>query len=269
MEPFYVNERLRSLAADGDTFIFHPHTARTAGRTFRERVLSPVYGAQHVYCRQHVADVKPWKKLGDDDLRGFRAYTDLTIFEEIGLKRPLVCMAVLRHPVYRAVSLYWFVRRKKDHRHYAQAQRYPLEEFYRIASDENPAYFRDLQCRRICGQPDVNVALKTIAARYIGVGFTHNLGEFVGAMGALFGWPSIALEAPPPDAQRYDAQISPGFRDMVLKENAHDMALFDAAANGLKLEPATAPAAWSRLRNDSAVALAKIRTKLSRLASRR
>ena len=40
MNNFFFNKDLLPLARDKSTFLFHPHTARTGGRTFREKVLS-------------------------------------------------------------------------------------------------------------------------------------------------------------------------------------------------------------------------------------
>ena len=232
MERFFFNQDLLPLARDKSTFLFHPHTARTGGRTFREKVLSQVYGAERVYCRQHVPDVKPWKILTGADLRDFNAYTDLTNFVPLHLSRPLVGVALLRDPLYRAVSLYWFIRRKKDHRHYAHAQQYGLEDFYHVAPADNPVYFNNVQCRRICGTPDAAQALASLPTHYIAAGFTNHLADFTRELSAAFGWPALELETKTADNSRYDAQITPSFRKLILSQNAHDRAMYDAVVAG-------------------------------------
>lgn len=240
MNPYFLNSTLVPAARDAVALIVHPHTQRTGGNTIRRRVLESVYGRSRVYNDFNVAQAKKWPDLTDTDLDGFRAFTGHFDFRDNGLKRPVFPIAVLRHPVYRAVSLYHFIAKKDTHRHHELARQCGLEEFYRRASAETPGYFRELQCRRICSHPDARMALNFINTRYLGVAFTEHLDQFVSILGAALEWPKVAADSMPPDADRYDAEVTPSFRALVLEQNAEDLALYEAVANG------TAPFALNR-----------------------
>jgi hypothetical protein len=233
LEKFFINTPLIPLARNPHTLLVYPHTPRTGGVTMRKRVLAPMYGEDKVYNRHYTPNAAKWSRLTESELQGYRAYTDLYHTGNIGLMRPCVFIATLRHPVYRAVSLYHFVRRKTTHRHHALAMELPLEEFYPRASAHAPRYYRDLQCHRIAGRADAAHALEIIHRNYIGVGLTNDLADFVRALGAIFGWPELGIESRGRDAERYDSQVTPAFRDMVLRENEHDMILYETVANGL------------------------------------
>ena len=246
MGTFFINPKLAAGARDEAALIVHPHAQRTGGNTLRNHILSAALGKERVYCRTRNGAVK-WRKLGDRDVEGFKAVTDHFDFTANAVTRPLLPVAVLRHPLYRAVSLYHFVRRKERHREHKLGEAMGLEEFYRTASELNPRYYRNLQCRRICGVDDARVALERIEARFLAVGFTEHLGEFAGALGAVMGWPSLVIEAGESDAARYEPEITPGFRDAVLKDNAEDLALYETMRAGPPYTlPRRAPAQEAR-----------------------
>ncbi len=224
----FINDRLGDLANRKDALLVYPHTPRTGGGTIRRLVLVPVYGKNHVYHVHYVRNAKPWRALTDEDLRGYRAYTGVKDYKRIDISRPCILIGILRHPLYRAVSLYHYVKKKPDHRQYELAQRTGMDEFYLRASEEMPQYYRNLQCKRICGQPDADHALKRIRSSYFAVGFTNHLAAFVQSLGRELGWRPLAIETLPQDSDRYEAQISDAFREMVLRENAEDLALYDA-----------------------------------------
>jgi hypothetical protein len=263
VQKFFINERLLPLAQDPDTLIVYPHTPRTGGVAIRKDVLARVFGEDKVYNRHYTPDAVRWKCLTERELESFRAYTELYFCRDIGLKRPTAFIAVLRHPVYRAVSLYRFVKRKETHRDHALAVTYPLEEFYRRASAAAPQYYRNAQCHRIVGRMDAHRALDLIHEKYIAVGLTNHLADFALELCRIFDWPRIELERKTPDAAQYDAQITPAFRDMVLAENDQDLRLYEAVANGLAQRDASPqPGAFSA---EVARRMAVLRARLTRL----
>lgn len=230
-QPF-INARLLPGAADPDALIMHPHIQRTGGGAFRKRVLVPVLGSDRIYGRPFLRQVKPWKALSDGDLVPYRAYMDFSDYRDIGLTRPVLPVALLRHPLYRAVSLYHYVKRKDDHPHHGLANALELFPFYVRASRDNPNYYRNLQSRRICGHADSHRAVDMIGEKYLAVGFTGEFGAFVSALCAACGWPALEMPGRAPDEARYAAEITPEFRDIVLRENAEDLALYEIMAAG-------------------------------------
>ena len=237
MATCFINERLVPVARRSDVLIVHPHCQRTGGGTFRNRVLLPMFGKDKVYARLFVPGAKRWSRLSEAELAPYRAYTDLHNFVDLGLSRPHVAVALVRDPVYRAISLYHFVRRTSGHRHQALALRFGLEEFYARASSATPTYFRNVQCRRICGFGDARRAVAFLNARYIGAGFANELGDFVKNLCGVFGWPEIDLKPKSPDTERYAAEATPRFRAMVAADNAEDQALFEILSAGPPFAP--------------------------------
>jgi hypothetical protein len=229
---FFINDRLIPVARQENVLVVHPHAQRTGGGAFRNRVLVPVFGEDRVYAKLFVPDGRRWSRLTDADLATYRAYTDLHNFTDIGLKRAYICVALLRDPLYRAFSLYQYAKGTPDHRHHALAARSDAEEFYRRASPRDPTWFRNVQCRRICGFGSARRALEFIQSRYIGVGFTDELGEFVHALCAAMAWPDIMLKSRGRDEARYGAEVSARFRAMVLADNREDQLLFEIMSSG-------------------------------------
>jgi hypothetical protein len=121
--------------------------------------------------------------------------------------------------------------------------RAPLEEFYRRASEENPDYFQNLQCRRICRRADAKLAVETLKEHFVGVGFTSRLPSFVSEIGEALGWPEMRLRAVPPDEERYAAVATPALRDMVLDQNREDLALVETMEKGPPYAPP--PRSWN------------------------
>jgi hypothetical protein len=229
---FFLNDKLAGRAGDANALIVHPHAQRTGGNTIRRLVLEQVYGRDGVYSRMYKKNPVIWKDITDAELAGMRAFADHFDFRENKVTRPLLPIAVLRHPLYRAVSLYHFVKRKKKHKDNALAANNDMETFYILASEKNPRYYRNLQCRRICNVEDARVALETLDAKFLGVGFTENLRDFVGALGGLLRWPTLDVSDAEPDAERYEPEITQSFRERVLADNAEDLVLFETMRNG-------------------------------------
>jgi hypothetical protein len=229
---FFINDKIAAGAGDEDALLVHPHAQRTGGNTLRRLVLEKVYGRESVYSRMYKKEPVIWKDITDSELQGIRAFADHFDFRDNKVTRPLLPIAVLRHPLYRAVSLYHFVARKKKHKDHALAHDNDLETFYRLASERNPRYYCNLQCRRICNVEDARVALETLDAKFLGVGFTEHLHEFVGALGGLLGWPVLDVRDAESDAARYDPLITPSFRERVLADNAEDLVLYETMRNG-------------------------------------
>ncbi|HWA91791.1 MAG TPA: hypothetical protein VG889_17265 [Rhizomicrobium sp.] len=235
MDNYFLNPKVLPRASDPDALILHPHAQRTGGNTMRNHVLSAALGEERVYCRKRNGAVK-WRELTAKDVAGFKAVTDHFDFRDnpkIG--RPLLPIAVLRHPLYRAVSIYHFVRRKKTHREHAMACALELEPFYEKASLIYPRYYRNLQCRRVCGVDDARIALEWIDEKFLGVGFTEHLGDFANALAGAMGWRALEIEEGEPDAARYEAEITPSFRERVLGDNAEDLLLWETMVKGAPL----------------------------------
>jgi hypothetical protein len=235
--------------------------------------LAAGFGRDRVYSRMFRGEFKPWAKITDEDLNGYRAYTDLSNYCDLPLSRPCLPIALLRDPVHRAVSLYYFVRRKQAHEFHRLAMDSSVQEFYRVGSSMNPVYFRNLQTTRICGVPDAKIALEFILTRYLAVGFTAHIDEFVQVLSRILALSDVHVDLRP-HADRHEKEITPQFRDMVLSQNEEDRLLFEAMMRGAPYRIPTQPMAReitkrARRVRDRGLALARgAQRRIVRLASR-
>lgn len=230
----FINPKLVALARRDDTLIVFPHAQRTGGKVLRDSVLAAAYGKDRIYSvSSRGTGSKLWRDVTAGDLKGFRVYTGASNFADLDKSRPCVFLALLRHPLYRVISLYNYCRKRTDHRLYELATRLPLEDFYREASKVYPIYLRNTQCLRICGKPSASKARRTLEEKYLGAGLSRDIAGFAKALGEALGWPPIPVDSIAPDEERYADLITPGFRDIVLRESAEDLKLFEALSTGV------------------------------------
>lgn len=228
----FINERLAPLASRDNVLIVFPHVPRTGGKAIVKHVLVPRFGEARIYHSNRIPSPKRWNRLTDRDLAEYAAYTSMDNFSANRVSRLLLPIAILRHPVYRAISLYHYTRRKEDHPDRGLARKLDMEEFFYRASRRNRRYYCEAQCLRICNKPDARLALEFVKSRYFAVGLTQELPDFARMLARQLGGPEPEIVARPTDAERYDAQITSRFRDIVLESNREDLALFDAISRG-------------------------------------
>jgi hypothetical protein len=229
---YFINEKLIPLARDPATLLVFPHAQRTGGRTMRSKVLVGLFGEKLVYNSHYLPETKEWYELTDEDIAPFRAYVDIFNFSEPNFTRPFVLLGLIRHPLYRAVSYYFYVRQRAKHTQHELAKQTTMEEYFRQGSALKAKYHSNVQCMRICGQADTDAAINLIRRRYVGVGLTGKVGLYIAALGERLGWPRLNLEKLPPDEERYGKLITPEYRDMVLALNQADLQLYEALTEG-------------------------------------
>jgi hypothetical protein len=232
VQHYFINEKLLPLARDPETLLVYPHAQRTGGRTMRSKVLVGLFGEQGVYNNHYMPETKEWYDLTDEDITGFRAYTDIFNYSEPKFLRPFVLIGTLRNPIYRAVSFYFYVRGRTKHTQHALANQTTMEEYFRQGSALKAKYHSNVQCMRICGRPDADFAIDLIRSRYVGLCLTNRIGTFVAALGERLGWPPLNIQTVAPDEDRYAKLITPEYREMVLALNTEDQKLYEALTEG-------------------------------------
>jgi hypothetical protein len=228
----FINPALVDLARQDDSLIVFPHTQRTGGKALRDQILCKVYGLERVYSGSRGTGDKTWQTVTGADLAAFKVFTGPSNYADLDKGRPTVFISLVRHPLYRAVSLYHYCRKHVHHRLHEIANRCTLEEFYPEAARVYPVYLRNTQCLRIAGKTNARRAQETILGKYLGIGFTDNVHEFGNALGAVLGWPPFPPHPVEPDAERYDRQITSRFRNKVLSDSAKDLKLYEWLVSG-------------------------------------
>lgn len=227
MTQVFVNPAIAQQVPDmEDPLIVFFHAQRTGGSRFRH-VLAEIYGQDHVYATQWIDDFKHWKDLTPAELDEFRAFAGHSNYEPIGMVRPCLMVSLLRHPVYRAMSLYFYCQTKDGHALREMANSLDMFSFYREASSWKPHYFQEVQCRRISGVRKADAAIEMIHSSYLAIGSVEALPEFIGGVGDALRWPSVDVSAIPADSERYSQHWSDDFAEMVLDGNMEDMRLYE------------------------------------------
>lgn len=178
--------RHKWLATASDPLIAFFHSQRTAGTTIKEAFKAEC-GVPEVYYQRTVDDFLKWRDLSDDRLSGkrvFAAHDNYTRNDSV--TRPLFLFSVVRDPVDRAISLYYYLRNREEHRLHGPALENDVNAFYRVAADIAHEYVANTQCRRVCGQPDFDTARKTILEEFALVAPYDNVDKAMHCVGEFF-----------------------------------------------------------------------------------
>lgn len=182
-----------------------------------------------------------WRQFGKRPAAFRINVTCLTGHMPWGLHRfvdyPWTYATMLRHPVDRVVSLYWFVRCFSKHRYHRAAQKMGLADFATSGAfaDLDNGMTRFLSGRRECGslkgrRPVDDTDLKLAMGHLAGmsaVGFVETFDASLGQMADRFGWEHVDCErkmvgkkhTPPTEEQR----------GAIARHNRFDMALYEYA----------------------------------------
>lgn len=216
-----------SLVDDRNSLLAFFHAQRTGGSNFKS-MLRSAYGDASVYSQQTVAEYAHWKLLSEADLAGYKVFAGHSDYvKKTEFSRRIGLFSILRDPLYRAASLHAYCRSKEGHALQSLALSNNMLSFYREGVKLKPSYFSNVQCKRICGVADADLAIAHIDSYYAAVGFTERLQEFTRFLIERFGWGCEALSESTPDALRYRGMICDDFKEIVYLSNVEDVKLFD------------------------------------------
>jgi hypothetical protein len=152
------------------------------------------------------------------------------------LPREANYITVLREPVERVISDYYFARRFKGHRNHRAALRMTFEEYYREKHEHN------LQSRILAG-PDSDelfpskcdaailaAAKESLASQFVVVGLTERFDETLALLKVVLGWKVKRYRSfRVADNRIAKEQIAPGTLALIREWERFDIALYDYA----------------------------------------
>jgi hypothetical protein len=214
-----------------DALVVFLHISKTAGMSLR-RLLFDVYGVDRVLELPYMST----KFIKDIDLSNIKVlcghfHVNSHIYDQI--PRPFVNFTVLRDPVARVLSEYYFYREHPEHYTlHALANRYTLEELF---EQENRSFFSifNWMCFYLSGLHVENPPLMLECAKYTlesnmtFFGFTDKLNELIDIGKHLLDWPPVELYRINPTVNKVvpsDYLIS-----LIKQHNQLDMELYDFA----------------------------------------
>jgi len=230
LEGYFVNQEMITNNSEGDDLLVFLHGQRTGGSAFRAKVLREVFSEDRVYAYQYVDTWKKWDHVDEGDVEGFDVFVGHNDFLKRELSRKTMFISIIRHPFYRFVSLYNYVRNRRDSPYRKLALDYEMGDFLMKmmeTSTSSNKYVSNLQCRRVCGSPDFETARRFIEERYFAVGCTERLSDFGDFISDLYDKKIQALDRIDSDHNRYfNALVDKELVGIVLRNNLEDEKLF-------------------------------------------
>jgi hypothetical protein len=179
-----------------DALIFI-HLYKTGGTTLNriiewEYKISKICSVEPTWWQWSYQRIRRWSPSRLGKMEVFKGHMPFGLHRLI--PRPANYITVLREPVERAISDYYFARRFKPHRHHRASLQLSLEEFFLQKHEHN------LQSRILagpnshelfpstCDAHTLAAAKDNLARRFIVVGLTERFDETLALLKARLGW---------------------------------------------------------------------------------
>jgi SAM-dependent methyltransferase len=228
----YINKSVLERGLQPNSLFAFFHCQRTGGSNLL-RWFNSVFSQDAVFSFRTSDRYIPWQKIKDPNiLDNFKLVGGFAYYKDISLTRPVVCLSIVRHPLYRTVSLYRLARLKSDHFAHDVAMEGSFEDFYREGAKRKPTYFHNLACQRIGNAPDAEIAIRSMENAFGIVATTAQLEEMTTRLIELYGW-GVGPMAPgkeAPDEVRYKEYLDSPLFDDIVRNNAEDIKLYEYVA---------------------------------------
>src|SRR6266581_2332084 len=214
------------------------HLPKAAGSTLN-RLIEWEYPLFEMYSIDPVFFRFSWghlQRLSKKRLRRTRIFKGHMLFGlHAILPQPATYITVLREPVDRVISAFYFMRSYKLHPLYwkFKFENWSLEDFVRRSPREN------VQCKSVGGAEyekpctaEICERAKENLVRYFSVvGLSERFEESLALMKLRFGWKLERYAAFNVTGTRPKKRdLSPSLRDLIVEKNSYDVALYECAA---------------------------------------
>lgn len=114
--------------------LFFLHIPKTAGSTLH-KIIERQYSSDEVFTihgvnpQKHIDEFKKWTPLDKNRIKVVKGHMNFGLHESIG--KPATYITMLRHPIDRAISTYYYVLRSPSHHlhEYVTSKRISLKDF--------------------------------------------------------------------------------------------------------------------------------------------
>jgi hypothetical protein len=147
-------------------------------------------------------------------------------------RRPFRYITMLRDPVNRVISAYYYLKSSTNNKLYAKANRMSFEEFIFSKDDDIQTQLWNHQTRFLSGkhQPDLNLAKQNLRKHYAVAGITELYPHSVFLMKQALGWGNVNYTRQNVTKRRPQKQQIPKELIHIIKQkSALDLQLYDYA----------------------------------------
>lgn len=148
-----------------------------------------------------------------------------------------VYITMVRDPLERILSTYYFVRSRPKNRLYHKVKRMSFSQFVTSRDPDIQASLNNHQTRMISGtrQPNIQKAINHIKRRFVVVGITEMYPESVFMMKKMLGWKNVNYTKENVTKSRpKHTDISAEIKRHIVKNNQLDYQLYDFAKKRLQ-----------------------------------
>ncbi|MDQ0859692.1 sulfotransferase family 2 domain-containing protein [Bacillus sp. V2I10] len=149
--------------------------------------------------------------------------------------KPCIYITMMRDPVERIISLYYYIRRNENHRWHSKVKELSLDQF--ITNKEFEHENVNLQTRYFCdGQtPNLEQAKKNLYNHFSIVGITELFDDSLSLMKHELGWKSVQYQKRNVTKNRkLKSDFPTKTIDKIIQNNTLDLELYKYAKNILK-----------------------------------
>jgi hypothetical protein len=206
------------------------HIPKTGGLTLRN-IIDRQYKKTEILLHSRTAP--PKRKLKKRDFSRIKCVYGHNRFgqhEEIPV--PSTYITILRDPVSRVISTYYFILARKQNRMHHKIKNISLEEFVRSNDPDLMIPVSNHQTRYLSGEsiPDLQKAKENIENHFSLVGITEMFDESIFLMKQELGWKNIFYTKQNVSTNRPKRdQISKDTLEIIKSKNDQDYELYDYA----------------------------------------
>lgn len=214
--------RLYAMTTNKDELLIFLHIQKTAGSSLRNFV-------KRQYQRNQVWFGRSLSQLDDmdtDHLRCFGGHFNYGLHEKFD--RPYSYFTILREPVDRVLSYYYFLQNKESSGKHDLAANMDILQFMEELATKTQNY----QTRRITGgNPNLELAKQHLLEDFSFVGLKERFKESLFLLKKEYEWPNLQYNNRNVTAKRPEkAEISPAILDVIAEKNQMDIELYNFSA---------------------------------------
>ncbi|AXI39410.1 hypothetical protein CX649_07020 [Bacillaceae bacterium ZC4] len=212
------------------------HIPKTGGLTIR-KLMEQQYRLKEIMLIRSDLDLNQQMKQADNtQIKALYGHNRFGIHQHIQ-KRSFTYISMLRDPVERVISTYYFILERPQNRLHQLAKKVTFEQFVQEKHPEFHVPVNNHQTRFMSGKkiPDLKLALKNMEQFFSVVGVTEKFNESIFLMKKHLGWKNISYQKVNQTNNRpKKSDLDDSLIQLIESKNQLDLALYSKAKEKLE-----------------------------------